>query len=200
MGRPKTYDAEEIARKAMELFWKNGYHATSTQDLVEHMNVNKFSLYAEFGSKQGLYEAALSLYERDVVTSFFCNLETPNAGIAEIDGQFAYVANYVQQPGIKHGCMMCNSATERAADDLASRTVFADHFDRMARAFTKALSNAKRRGEIRSEVKTTDEGRFLATSLLGLSVLMRSQVEPKVIASAIRSARRHVRDLQVKTK
>ena len=137
MGRPKTYDAEEIARKAMELFWKNGYHATSTQDLVEHMNVNRFSLYAEFGSKQGLYEAALSLYERDIVTSFFCNLEKPKAGIAEIDAQFAYVANHVQQPGVKHGCMMCNSATERASDDSASRIVFAGHFDRMALAFTR---------------------------------------------------------------
>ena len=195
MGRPKTYDAEEIARKAMDLFWKKGYHATSTQDLVEHMDVNRFSLYAEFGSKQGLYEAALALYERDVVTSFFRALESPDAAIAEIDQQFAYVADRARRPGIKNGCLMCNSATERASDDLASRAVFADHFDRMSGAFTKALNNAKHRGEIRTDVRTTDEGRFLATTLLGFSVLMRSRVEPKVVVAAARAARRHLKGL-----
>ena len=119
LGRPKTYDAEEIARKAMELFWKKGFHATSTQDLVEHMNVNRFSLYAEFGSKQGLYEAALELYERDVVSNFFGTLESADAGIVEVDKQFAYIAERVRRPGVNHGCLMCNSATERAAEDLA---------------------------------------------------------------------------------
>ncbi|MCH8886618.1 MAG: helix-turn-helix transcriptional regulator, partial [SAR324 cluster bacterium] len=59
MGRPKTYDREEIAAKAMELFWLHGFNGTSTQALVEHMQINRYSLYAEFGSKQRLYEVAL---------------------------------------------------------------------------------------------------------------------------------------------
>ena len=100
-----------------------------------------------------------------------------------------------RRPGIKNGCLMCNSATERASDDLASRAVFADHFDRMSGAFTKALNNAKHRGEIRSDARTTDEGRFLATTLLGFSVLMRSRVEPKVVVEAARAARRHLKGL-----
>ncbi len=196
MGRRKTYDAEEIARKAMELFWQRGYHATSTQDLVEHMGVNRFSLYAEFGSKQKLYEAALSLYGRDVVTSFFRSLEQPNAGIAEVDHQFELIAQGVRRPGVKHGCLMCNSATERAVDDESSRTLFAGHFDRMTIAFTKALNNAKRRGEIKSHVKTNDEGRFLATSMLGFSALVRSGVESKVVVASVRAARRHLKSLR----
>ena len=109
-----TYDAEEIARKAMELFWQRGFHATSTQDLVEHMDVNRYSLYAEFGNKQGLYEAALSLYVRDVVTRFFGAIECPDAGIAEIDALFAFFGSNARRPGSERGCLMCNSATERS--------------------------------------------------------------------------------------
>ena len=73
MGRPKTYNAEEIATKAMELFWMYGYKGTSTQTLVEHMGVNRYSLYAEFGTQQGLYEEALKIYEKEVVTLYFMN-------------------------------------------------------------------------------------------------------------------------------
>lgn len=195
MGRRKTYDAEKIARKAMELFWQKGYHATSTQALVEHMNVNRYSLYAEFGNKQGLYEAALSLYQRDVVTDFFRALESPDAGIAEIDGHFALVAEHSRRLRSQAGCLMCNSATERAPFDSASQSVFSEHFDRMSGAFTRALDNSKRRGEIRSDVRTSDEGRFFATTLLGFSVLLRARVEPKVVASAVRSVRRHLSGL-----
>ena len=64
MGRPKTYNAEEIVTKAMELFWMYGYKGTSTQTLVEQMGVNRYSLQAEFSTKQGLYEAALKIYDK----------------------------------------------------------------------------------------------------------------------------------------
>jgi len=195
MGRPKTYDPEEIARKAMELFWQRGFHATSTQDLVEHMNVNRYSLYAEFGSKQGLYEAALSLYVRDVVTHFFGAIEGPDAGIAEIDALFAFFGANARRPGSERGCLMCNSATERAPFDVSSRNFVSTHLDRISGAFTRALNNSKRRGEIRADVRTTDEGRFLATTMLGFSVLLRARVEPKMVGAASRSARHHLNGL-----
>ena len=41
----------------MELFRDHGYAGTSTQMLVEGLGVNRYSLYAEFGSKQALFDA-----------------------------------------------------------------------------------------------------------------------------------------------
>ena len=61
MGRAKTYERTDVTRKAMELFWRFGYEATSTKALAKHMGINVYSLFAEFESKQGLYEAALAL-------------------------------------------------------------------------------------------------------------------------------------------
>ncbi len=195
MGRTKTYNPEEIARKAMELFWEYGFHGTSTQELVEHMNVNRYSLYAEFGSKQGLYEAALSLYERDVVTSHFGALQQPGAGLAEIDHVLAFFGASARRPGAQRGCFLCNTATERAPHDPSSQSFVSTYIDTISSAFTSALDNAKRAGELRTDVKTKDEGRFLAATMLGFFVLMRARVEPKVMHGAARSARSHVRAL-----
>ena len=73
MGRPKNYDRDAIARKAMEVFWRYGYHGTSTQALVDAMGVNRFSVYAEFGNKQALYELSISTKIADSVGSIFIN-------------------------------------------------------------------------------------------------------------------------------
>ena len=53
----------------MELFWQRGFHATSTKALADHMGINVYSLFAEFDSKQGLFETALALYDREVVAN-----------------------------------------------------------------------------------------------------------------------------------
>ena len=59
MGRKKSYDREELVAKAMEIFRDHGFASTSTQMLVEGLGVNRYSLYAEFGSKQALFDEAV---------------------------------------------------------------------------------------------------------------------------------------------
>ena len=43
----------------MNLFWKQGFHATSMQDIVQNVGLSRSSLYESFGSKQGLFDQAL---------------------------------------------------------------------------------------------------------------------------------------------
>ncbi len=62
MGRPKEFDEAEVLERAVELFWARGYQATSVQDIVDHVGVNRQSLYNEFGGKDALFLAALRRY------------------------------------------------------------------------------------------------------------------------------------------
>ncbi|WP_460601774.1 helix-turn-helix domain-containing protein, partial [Flexivirga lutea] len=45
MPRVKSFDEKEVLAKAMCLFWKQGYSATSVQDLVSQLGINRASLY-----------------------------------------------------------------------------------------------------------------------------------------------------------
>ena len=67
MGRKKNYDRDTLIEKAMELFRDNGYAGTSIQMLVQELGVNRYSLFAEFGNKQKLFEDALERYNKEVV-------------------------------------------------------------------------------------------------------------------------------------
>ena len=51
MPRQKDFDPDRALGNAMELFWEKGYEATSVQDLVDRMGINRFSMYDTFGSK-----------------------------------------------------------------------------------------------------------------------------------------------------
>jgi len=66
VARKKQYNETEVLEKAMRLFWKNGYETTSMQMLEKEMGINKFSIYASFGSKQGLFLESLKHYKSKV--------------------------------------------------------------------------------------------------------------------------------------
>ena len=62
MARPKEFDPEVAVDRAMDLFWRKGYGATSPNDLVAELGIGKGSLYAAFGSKRALFDLALDRY------------------------------------------------------------------------------------------------------------------------------------------
>lgn len=61
-GRPRVFDREKALEKATLLFWHKGFSATSMSDLTAAMGIGSPSLYAAFGSKEGLYTEALRYY------------------------------------------------------------------------------------------------------------------------------------------
>ena len=59
MGRPRAFDEDEVTESAAQLFAGRAYDGVSVDDLVAHLGVHRNSLYKVFGSKRGLYLAAL---------------------------------------------------------------------------------------------------------------------------------------------
>ena len=66
MARPKGFDPTDATRDAMETFWERGYHATSVNDLLSDMKLNRGSLYDTFGDKKHLFMAALGEYAAQI--------------------------------------------------------------------------------------------------------------------------------------
>ena len=196
MRRHKNYERETIAQKAMEVFWREGYHGTSTQALVDAMGVNRFSVYAEFGNKQNLYEAALAAYDKEVVNAHFQALESAQAGLSDIEDMLQGLTEAAGQPGSELGCFMCNCATERAPYDPGSQGFVHRHVERISAALANALAHAQQAQQIRADVDVTQQGQFLATLLLGVFVLLRAQVSVDVVRASAQTALQHLRQLR----
>lgn len=66
-GRPREFDDQLVIQAAMDAFWRNGFEATSAQELVDSTGLGRGSLYAAFGSKENLYHEALRRYHRSSI-------------------------------------------------------------------------------------------------------------------------------------
>lgn len=188
MPRSKEFEPVRATERAMEVFWRQGYHATSLDDLVTELGVQRYGIYSTFKSKQGLFLAALEHYLTTVVGALLSELERPDAGLAAIQTYFTRMVSIARTPAGLRGCLMCNTAVELAPHDAAVSERVYDFLRRLEAAFGGALANAQARGELTQVVTPTDAARYLTGVVLGLNVYVKTPVERDAINTYVRVA------------
>ena len=105
MARPKQFDVDEAMQEALEAFWDHGYSATSVQDLLEEMGLNRGSLYGTFGDKKQLFLAVLEKYYEQRVEDFRRQLNEPPSAKKAITGLLEIVAAECIGDKCQRGCL-----------------------------------------------------------------------------------------------
>lgn len=188
MGRAKQYDRAALLDVAVELFRRQGFNGTSTAQLVAELGVNRKSMYAEFGSKQGLFEAVLERYSHKHLTAVLAPIEAPDAGADAIRRAFTGYAAASDGWFRGRGCLMCNTAVERGALDPASGRYVAAYLARLTAAFRHALDNARRAGEIDGSRDIDELAAFFTMALIGVAACARAEASPEQVRAACRVA------------
>lgn len=112
MPRVKLFDEKEVLNKAVNLFWKQGYSATSVQELVCHCGINRASLYDTFGDKEQLFNKALEHYRKGKVAEliqFFQSHKDVKKGLSQL---FEIAIDECVNDQDKKGCFVVNTTTE----------------------------------------------------------------------------------------
>ena len=175
MARPKGYDRDAVLVAARDLFWAQGYERVSVTDLERHTGLNRSSIYTEFGSKHGLFVAALDCYADRVIADLLAGLRDDRAGgLDAITGLFARLAELFRcDEGVStRGCLTVNAIAELAAHDPAVRVRAQAYRDGLRATFGTALARAARLGEI---TPSPDDPRaqVLASALMGAWLTVR---------------------------
>jgi TetR/AcrR family transcriptional repressor of nem operon len=183
MGRPKKFDPDIVLDKAMELFHKKGFNATKTDEIVEHLGINKFSIYKEFGSNKELFDRAIFKYYEERFTNNFGSLSTPTSSIKEIQIFFNSLSQRLMKN--RNGCMICNTSVEFSGiPDNKIRNMTDDYFKAIPAAFKNALNNANDNGLLISNIDTEVASNLLSSIFLGLTVQARGKVSISLIRSS----------------
>lgn len=181
MPRKREFDPDTALNAAMEVFWRQGYDATSVADLVEAMGINRFSLYNTFGDKHALFLLSLERYAERVVTLMLGPVEALGASLPQLRGYFEHLLAMAGSKVATRGCLMTNSAAELGAADAAARTVVNAHFRRQTAAFRNALSNAVAAGEVRCDLDIERYAESLTISAQGLFVYIKTNPPLEVL-------------------
>ena len=76
----------------MNVFWRQGYEASSLQDLISAMGLSKSSFYQSFESKQALFKRCIKFYRQGLVDELQGKLSKSDSGKAFIQTLFHDVA------------------------------------------------------------------------------------------------------------
>ena len=186
MPRHREFDTTLALERAMELFWRQGYHDTSLDDLVEAMGVQRYGIYTVFKSKHDLYLAALDHYQQTVSASLVTPLETADASLPAIKEYFAQLVVFATSPVRNQGCLMCNTIAELVPHDTAAATKVAAWQQRSHAALRNALGNARAEGAIPATLDLDAAAHYLAGLAIGVSVYGKSSVDASAVVAYAR--------------
>ncbi len=171
MARSKAFNEEQVLDKAVAVFWAKGYEATSIQDLVEAMGIQRGSLYATFGSKQQLFLQSLERYGKVVVKQFLDILESKPSAFESIELFFAQLVEHLLTAGPLRSCLVTNSAIERGLRDNATKQQVLLLLNALEKGFYKTLQRANKNGELSTDLDLKKLANFLTSSMQGLLVI-----------------------------
>lgn len=186
MARHKEFDRDEALHKAMEVFWARGYEAASVQNLVEHMGINRQSLYDTFGDKHSLYLQALDRYQAVESRKVFELMEKPGSVKKAFRNLFTGVVEGSLCDGQRRGCLMNNAMSELAGRCAATAEKTRHNMAAIEEAFYRALMRGKKDGELKTVREPRAMARFLYNSFQGLTLMAKATQDRKVLEDVVK--------------
>ena len=184
MGRLQSFDRTTVVQAARDLFWDKGFDAASLAELEDATGLKRSSIYHAFGSKRGLFDAAVEDYQATVIRPRLRTLTGTGIGRASLLAYFAELRSAVSalpEDSPRRGCLLVNCAAGLAGhDDLARQVVDGYRSD-----LTTALQDALRAAEtapgttpgttpVTAPDPAAERARTLAS--LGLSAMLLARV------------------------
>ncbi|MGG1152177.1 MULTISPECIES: TetR/AcrR family transcriptional regulator [Bacillus] len=185
MARLREFDEEKALDAAMQLFWEKGYAATSLSELTAKMEIQKPSLYSAFGDKEGLFEAALRRYTNLHAANIRIKLQNEQSVKEAIRTFFENMVEEEYKKAFSKGCFCINTMVELAPHNEKFEVLTREHQMYLAVIFQELITKGIRSGELQNDLNAKAVAQTLVTSLIGLTVLMKSRPERSVIDNSV---------------
>ena len=180
LGRPRGFDAEAALRIAVDVFWEQGFKATSLDALSDAMGLSRSSLYACFGSKHALLMAAVRIYADErhaALTKRVASFTDPREAVR------AMLAVIADVDGGTRGCLFVNTVAELAPGD-AELVAFAQ--SHTARVGTLMEATLRRLGCTDSDA--SERAGALLALVMGVTTLRKTGVPPAQLTALLNQA------------
>lgn len=170
MPRPAEFDRKKVLDKAMDLFWCQGYEATSTQELTQAMGIKPGSLYNAFHDKHSLYLETLERYQQTEGRCLYVLLEDAVSPLAGIKQFFAAIVEQSVNDTQRRGCFMVNATLELGSHDPEVQARVEKATTAGKAMLTQAVQQAQAAGEIGAHHDSSELAEFLMNTVQGLRV------------------------------
>ncbi len=185
MARPRAFDEDTVLDRALNLFWHQGYEATSMQQLIDALGINRASLYDTFGDKYTLYRRVLDRYRlqnQEFVTKAFGQCKPARLILAELF-DFA-IADAITDSQCK-GCFMINSTVELAPHDPDIAQIVRDNQCNFVGQLQRVIQRGQTEGDINPAHPAEDLALFVFNTYSGLKILAKTNPDETALRSVV---------------
>ncbi len=183
MPRAPRFDRQASLDRAVDLFWSRGYYACSMKHIEQALDMRPGSLYATFGSKNGLFAEALEAYALRMAAEFQQVMAESPSPLAGLKGYLRALAQPCrlnpQTP--PQACMLVKTLLEVNPEDAALKSKANRIFAIVESGLCAVLKQAKAAGELRADTDCQRLARLLQAQIMGLRTFAERDVPAEQI-------------------
>jgi len=188
-GRPRSYEPEVALGKALDLFRRQGFAATSLDDLSEATGMNRPSLYGAFGDKRELYIKSYQRYRDDARASMTEIFRQEMPLRQRLESIFACALNiYLSGETGPRGCFTVVTAASEAVSDPDIRAMVLDGLSELDKAFANCFRRAKEKGELPESADPAVLAQLASATVHSIAIRARARVSRKDLEAIVKGA------------
>jgi len=164
--RNKEYDYQDKLRVARNLFWEKGYQATTMNDLVDKLGINRSSIYDSFGNKRNLFLTCLHDYIQEKESSYRASA---SKGASALESAIIIIKDIVKTILIDtKTCLAVNSTFELSRVDEDVNQMLKQQANNSIKLFEGLFIKAQQEGELSAAKDPNLLAYFVVTNFASL--------------------------------
>lgn len=188
-GRPRAYEPEIALGKALDLFRRQGFAATSLDDLSEATGMNRPSLYGAFGDKRELYIKSYQRYREEARASMVEIFREEMPVRQRLERIFASALNiYLSGESGPRGCFTVVTAASEAVGDPEIRAMVLDGLTELDKAFANCFRRAREKGELPESADPAVLAQLASATVHSIAIRSRARVSRKDLEAIVKGA------------
>ena len=158
-GRPKTFDREGVLAAAMTAYWREGPSGLSLNEVCRRAGVSKPGLYREFGDEDGLIDAVVSLYAKQMLEPAWAMTRKDQPFSHTLQNMVDFMTNGSESRPI--GCLYAKMQSSPTKLGPKSQAHLQQIRERAIATYASWLEGARARKEIADQVCIEVAAEFL---------------------------------------
>ena len=143
MSRTAAFDKQAAIKAARDVFWRDGYAETALPALEKATGLNRSSIYNTFGSKRGLFDAAVDNYLEEVVRPRLRPLLVDAVSPTALTDYITGLGHAFEALDHASGCLLVNASGSGFAQDEQVCRVINDYLNELRGAIAHGVGAAR---------------------------------------------------------
>lgn len=185
MANTSKFDRTEVLSKASNLFWGKGFAGTSIRDIQDTVNMRPGSIYATFGSKEGLFKEALLSYAQGMgkkLNELIEQAPDPIQGLKDYVEYNIIDATTCHPSGI---CMLYKASGEFVGENPTLFEYSQSLIDQFEQRVVQIFVQAKQQGVLKESFDENNAGQQFIIQFTGLRNYFNGRNNPKLAKELI---------------